>query len=709
MNIKKILIIIGICLASIGLLSCSVLLFGNNNNNKNSNNSSGSSSSDEEIYTVTYDGNGATSVPVAYTRFKDYNKVNLVTPVKIGYTFDGWYEGDTKVEKITENRDYNLTAKFNIINYSISYELNGGSFNDVTYSLPTSYTIVSDDIILKDLDIYFEKEGYQFDGLYLDSNFTEPIDTIKSGSHENIKIYVKWSIPPTNVTYVLNRPGIETRVFTVDKSNNLNVITENDIPYKLVEPTYTPIAVNFLGWFDSENNRVEQITELSKDFVLTAKFEPRDIDIVFTWSPTGDKNDMFGTITRNIDSFVETFMSIDSSELEDVQWDTTNGYGHIISWTTNSEYGGFIQLMQDNLGYSGLRYNSMSKNLGDEVIVYPVYEPVYTITFDSNGGSDIEPLKMYTGVTFDMGSTDSFRSIKEGYNFLGWYNSNDELVDSLLYENLSEDVTLYAHWEETYTTYLSFYEEGEEISIDAEDVLYVFVPFSEGDLDVYYQQHYILDSLELNDLEFDGHEYDIYITYFDEDVALPAGFYLNFGVLDNTISYVGTLEQKIYKGENYCGDIYSFKIIENYSESITFFTFNDDYKLVKSFSNSSYEKIEGSLGIDEVTYYLYVSDELQNEELVTLGLFPNSSNSEVLGLFVGIYTTESSTNVHILLDNTFNDVSDTFTVCEFVKQCDGYAIFKFNLNIDILYDYNCDLLKINYSNSDLVYLINYNE
>ena len=172
MNIKKILIIIGICLASIGLLSCSVLLFGNNNNNKNSNNSSGSSSSDEEIYTVTYDGNGATSLPVAYTRFKDYNKVNLVTPAKIGYIFDGWYEGDTKVDKLTENRDYNLTAKFNIVNYSITYVFNGGEVNTgIELELPFSYTIDSDDILFDDYEDCLIKEGYVFDGFYLDSNF----------------------------------------------------------------------------------------------------------------------------------------------------------------------------------------------------------------------------------------------------------------------------------------------------------------------------------------------------------------------------------------------------------------------------------------------------------------------------------------------------------------------------------------------------------
>ena len=100
MKIKKILIIIGICLASIGLLSCSVLLFDNNNL------SSGSSSSDEEIYTITYSNNEGSSFSSKTTKFKNFNKVTLPFADKSGYLFKGWYEGDTKVESITENRNY---------------------------------------------------------------------------------------------------------------------------------------------------------------------------------------------------------------------------------------------------------------------------------------------------------------------------------------------------------------------------------------------------------------------------------------------------------------------------------------------------------------------------------------------------------------------------------------------------------------------------
>ena len=61
-------------------------------------------------------------------------------PEKPGYTFDNWYVGNEIYnfdEPLTE--DINLTAKFNLITYNITYELNGGSVsgNPTTYNVET--------------------------------------------------------------------------------------------------------------------------------------------------------------------------------------------------------------------------------------------------------------------------------------------------------------------------------------------------------------------------------------------------------------------------------------------------------------------------------------------------------------------------------------------------------------------------------------------
>ena len=64
-----------------------------------------------EKYTITYDLDGGTCDDLV-TEFTDYKEVALKTPTKEGLVFDGWYEGDKKVTSLSENKNYNLKAKW---------------------------------------------------------------------------------------------------------------------------------------------------------------------------------------------------------------------------------------------------------------------------------------------------------------------------------------------------------------------------------------------------------------------------------------------------------------------------------------------------------------------------------------------------------------------------------------------------------------------
>ena len=52
-------------------------------------------------------------------------------PGKNGYKFSGWYDGEDKITEIKQGYKDKviLTAKWEIINYTITYELNGGENN----------------------------------------------------------------------------------------------------------------------------------------------------------------------------------------------------------------------------------------------------------------------------------------------------------------------------------------------------------------------------------------------------------------------------------------------------------------------------------------------------------------------------------------------------------------------------------------------------
>ena len=63
------------------------------------------------------------------------------------------------------------------------------------------------------------------------------------------------------------------------------------------------------------------------------------------------------------------------------------------------------------------------------------------ITFDSNGGSKVEDIYLAKDESFK----EPAKPTKNGYNFIGWYDSNEvAILDGAL---LAEDITLYAKWE----------------------------------------------------------------------------------------------------------------------------------------------------------------------------------------------------------------------------------------------------------------------
>ena len=66
----------------------------------------------------------------------------------------------------------------------------------------------------------------------------------------------------------------------------------------------------------------------------------------------------------------------------------------------------------------------------------------FTITFNSDGGSSVESIKMPAGVTINAPVSPT----KEDYEFLGWYDSNGNLFE---FATMPEkNITLTAHWKQ---------------------------------------------------------------------------------------------------------------------------------------------------------------------------------------------------------------------------------------------------------------------
>ncbi|MDY3995188.1 MAG: glycoside hydrolase family 9 protein, partial [Candidatus Onthovivens sp.] len=137
-----------------------------------------------DSFTITLDANSG-SVSETLINVQYNHSYFLPTPTRTGYSFDGWYDGSKMINssgtwKYTSNKTF--IAHWTAVDYSITYNLNGGTNNP---SNPSTYTIVD--------SITFAaptKTGYTFLGWY--SNGTT-ITEIPLGSTGELNVEARWS------------------------------------------------------------------------------------------------------------------------------------------------------------------------------------------------------------------------------------------------------------------------------------------------------------------------------------------------------------------------------------------------------------------------------------------------------------------------------------------------------------------------------------
>ena len=115
------------------------------------------------------------------------DKVVVADPIKVGYTFIGWYSDSSftnvfDIATMTVRGDMTLYAKWEINKYTVTFNTNGGT---VIASQKVDYLgVVSEPSI----PVY---QGKVFEGWYIDANLTTPYD-FQSQVSEDITLYAKW-------------------------------------------------------------------------------------------------------------------------------------------------------------------------------------------------------------------------------------------------------------------------------------------------------------------------------------------------------------------------------------------------------------------------------------------------------------------------------------------------------------------------------------
>ncbi len=232
-----------------------------------------------KTYNITYHLGGGINAEDNPTEFNERTlPLTLKAPTRDGFTFGGWYQNPacsgnqvTTIEVGTE-KNVSLWAKWNAIEYSVSYVLNGGTNSDQNVA---KYSILDTPVKLYNPT----RDGYLFEGWFASSDFSgERMTYLSKDNLGDVTLHAKWSLAYT-ITYNTNGGFNDGR--------NPSVFTENTETFTLFEAE--KVNYSFLGWFDNEELTGTPITQIAKgtktNIVLWAKWSSTQITVTF--NPNG--------------------------------------------------------------------------------------------------------------------------------------------------------------------------------------------------------------------------------------------------------------------------------------------------------------------------------------------------------------------------------------------------------------------------------------
>ena len=209
-------------------------------------------------YTVTYEWNDGLNTVTSDTFTYD-DSYDLVTPSRIGYNFLSWKNNGTTMSQYgtwTIDHDVTLVASWSVVEYSISYNLDGGSNNS---NNPSSYTYDSETIHLLEPT----RKGYTFLGWIYEGHTTPTIDVVvEKHSTGNKSFIANWS---KNI-YIISYEAMG--------GSHSNTLNEYDVDTYYSLKSASKEGYTFDGWYKDANfvTRISTISSMTENLTLYAKF-----------------------------------------------------------------------------------------------------------------------------------------------------------------------------------------------------------------------------------------------------------------------------------------------------------------------------------------------------------------------------------------------------------------------------------------------------
>ena len=324
---------------------------------------------------------------------------------------------NTNTNAITENGTYHYTYTFpEADTYTITYRWVPGTEVPDDAKLPAQQKQQESSAGKPNFTIATVSSAdtkWHFEGWYTADTTTQTGDPI-AGEHnfadfadfadndgKNLTLYGKWSHDPCTVTFYADYDQSAQRHFNTDDNNADGYSIRYTVPYgstlaKVSKAVPTPVTdpahpYYFEGWGD---------------------FEPPDTQ--------GEQEGTEGTEDTE-----------DAEDTEDTEEPVTHS--------------------DDSLSTAGTFYTSKAiqdMTIKSDLNFVAQWWPI--VTFDANGGKWVleegEPTERYVLVPANSNRIDDlYPPVREGYTFLGWYDTSGELIDFKT-QTFNGAATVYAHW-----------------------------------------------------------------------------------------------------------------------------------------------------------------------------------------------------------------------------------------------------------------------
>ena len=436
--------------------------------------------------TITLDPNGGTvssaSISVTYG-----NSYTLPTLTRTGYSFDGWFSGNTQYTSGTwnEEADVTLVAKWTANEYNLILKDIGKKDIVVTFNYNYSGS-TSTTVTLKDGDTLSypsmpSRSGYIFRGWYTDAACTTRFD-FTSAITSDLTLYAGWTDMPRN--YVYTEVQKDPSEYT-SSSDYYSVSTNytNSSSMKHIYLVAQEAGTHYIYWKNSNSSSYYgyylQIHNTTTGATLRSASNTYSTSYQYI-SFSCSKDDIISiSIYRANTGYSSTayfyfagFKAVTSSAVADA---STLEYSAGASISNQITYGASFTLPDmSRTGYRFLGwYNGDTKvesgtwNYDTNLTLTPKWEEIvyYNVTLSDVKKKAIDKVEVtynynYSGSTNSVvelsnGDTLTYPTVptRSGYAFVGWYTDSSCTTRFNFNETITEDITLYAEWYAMQSTY----------------------------------------------------------------------------------------------------------------------------------------------------------------------------------------------------------------------------------------------------------------